>query len=134
VFETATPSADDPIVFNQVPVAFEEMMTWAIDLFDQADMELPPLRINHHGDDTSACEGRPGVRRDGDGHSVIDLCTDDVGFPTRALVLHELAHAWIAGNVGEAAGGRVRRVDRRSASQRLPRSVRSLRALRTSAV
>ena len=66
---------------------------WAVDRFDRADLQLPPVSIAFH-DDKAACDGHFGYFRPS--HS-IDIC----GFnwnrflvtPKKTL-LHELAHAW----------------------------------------
>ena len=100
---TAAPAATDAVIFNDLPAEIEAMAVWAIGLFDSADMALPPLQINHYGTDTSHCDGHDGLHRPGDGRSVIELCTDDVSFPTQAMVIHELSHAWVDDNVGIVA-------------------------------
>ena len=70
------------------------MGLWAVDLFDRADLRLPPLLFEYHGDDTAACGGWRGAHRRVDGRSVIHICTSRPGNVTAALVLHEMAHAW----------------------------------------
>ena len=87
------------VEYRDVPADIEAMAEWAIGLFAEAEMTLPPLEINHHGDDTAHCDGHDGLHRPRDGFSIVELCTDDVGFPTQAMVLHELAHAWVDHNV-----------------------------------
>ncbi len=70
------------------------MADWAIALFADADLDLPPLRFVHHGEDTTACAGRVGMHHEIDGVSVVELCTIDTGTPTQIMILHETAHAW----------------------------------------
>lgn len=101
--EAALPPASDPIVetvSDDLPAQIDEMIAWALDLFDEAGMELPPLRIVHHGDDTTPCNGGDGMHRPGEPRNVVELCTNDATFATQAMVLHELAHAWVDHNVG----------------------------------
>ena len=77
-----------------MPAAFADMAWWAIDLFDRAGLELPPLRYVHHDGDRTACRGRDGLHHEIDGVSVIELCATDPAFAVRVMVLHETAHAW----------------------------------------
>lgn len=98
---TAAPVVSDPVALSALPDDIEAMVVWALDLFDEAEMELPPLVINHHGEDTEPCNGRIGLHRTTAARSVVELCTDDVSFPTQAMILHELAHAWVDHNVDE---------------------------------
>lgn len=77
-----------------MPDQFAEIADWAVDLFAQADMRLPPVRFVYHGDDPTPCRGWRGAHRHVDGRSTIHLCTSDPGPVTAALVLHEMAHAW----------------------------------------
>ena len=77
-----------------LPAEYEELVEWALSRFDEAGLELPPLRITHHGDDREPCQGVGGFHRSRDGISVIDFCTTKVGMFAERLVLHELAHAW----------------------------------------
>lgn len=93
--------AESETTGDELPTEIASMVEWALGLFEEADMELPALEINHHGDDTAPCDGHDGLHRPGEGRSVIELCTDDVTFPTQAMVIHELAHAWVNHNVDE---------------------------------
>jgi hypothetical protein len=102
-----TPDADDPVlpavVMEDLPADIEAMVEWALGLFEQAGMELPPLEIRHHGDDVGGCDGHDGLHRPGEPRNVVELCTNDVTFATQAMVLHELAHAWVDDSVGPTA-------------------------------
>jgi len=66
------------------------VITWALERYAQAGLELPPLVIEVH-DSSEECEGNRGIYfRDGM-VDIIHLC--DTSTP---VVLHELAHAWTA--------------------------------------
>lgn len=88
-------ASDAPSVENvDLPSSLTTMVDWAVDLFAEAGLELPSLRFVHHGDDPDACNGKPGLHRVVDGVSHINICTSEPSFPTRAMILHETAHAW----------------------------------------
>ena len=68
---------------------------WAIDRFDQAGLELPPLSVSFH-DDRTGCEGYVGYFRPGT-PARIDICGfnwDRFLVTPKKTILHELAHAW----------------------------------------
>ncbi len=88
--------------FVDMPDELVTSVIWAIDLFEQADLTLPPLRVVCHGDDPSPCGGYRGVHETNEQGSVIGLCTTDAGPVTEALILHELSHAWLEHNLTEA--------------------------------
>jgi hypothetical protein len=92
--EEAVSSAPTPVELGAMPTEFVEMATWALGLFDDAELALPPMKLVYQGDDTAACSGWRGAHRSVDGVSIIDICTSDPGPATAALVLHEIAHAW----------------------------------------
>jgi hypothetical protein len=72
------------------------MVVWAVGLFEEAGLRLPPLRFVHHGEERTPCLGRRGVHEYVNGRSTIHICTSEPGKVTEALVLHETAHAWAA--------------------------------------
>lgn len=78
-----------------MPSEMAGMAEWAVDLFDQAGLELPPLRFVHHGGATEPCRGRAGLHHSVDGVSVIELCATEASFPNQVMILHESAHAWV---------------------------------------
>ncbi len=84
------------LVMVDMPEDLQEMAEWAVDLFDQADLDLPRLRFVHHLGATEPCRGRPGLHRVVDDVSVIEICATEADKPTRVMVLHETAHAWAA--------------------------------------
>lgn len=86
----------DGIDVGDLPVELAGLVTWSVGLFDEAELELPPVRFVYHGDDTTPCSGWGGVHRSADGRSTIDICRSDAGGATPWLFLHELAHAWAA--------------------------------------
>lgn len=83
----------DKVELVDVPDEFADMAGWAVGLFEEAGLRLPPLRFVHHGDDQTLCSGRRGSHRYVDGRSIVDICTSDRGKATAALLLHETAHA-----------------------------------------
>jgi hypothetical protein len=84
------------VQFVDVPDEFTDMAYWAVDLFEEAGLQLPPMQFVYHGDDQGPCSGWHGAHRHVDGRSTIDICTSVSGNVTGALVLHETAHAWAA--------------------------------------
>ncbi|MGI9606065.1 MAG: hypothetical protein ACR2P0_08005 [Acidimicrobiales bacterium] len=73
----------------------ERIIEDVTDMYEAAGLGLPPLNIHVHPN-TDACNGAPGLySKGGDPHRV-DLC-----IPSRALVVHELAHAWEYHNVDD---------------------------------
>ena len=91
--EPPTPTIPTLELVN-MPVEFATMAWWAIDLFDRADLELPPLRFIYHDGERTACRGRDGAHHEVDGVSVIELCATDAVYAVQVMVLHETAHAW----------------------------------------
>lgn len=92
----AAPPAPDAAAVEFVGLSDDltTMATWAIDLFDQAGLDLPALRYVSHDGDLTPCRGRAGLHHRIDGVSVVEICTADVSFPTQVMILHETAHAW----------------------------------------
>ena len=86
-------SARPDITFTNVPEHQIELMEWAMALFDEAGLELPPIDVQGHRS-TEACDGREGLHRYEDGRSTIHLCTRRSRRSEELLVVHELAHAW----------------------------------------
>ncbi len=54
-----------------MPEHLDAMANWAVDLFEQAGLDLPKLRFVHHGGSTEPCWGRAGLHHRVDGVSVI---------------------------------------------------------------
>ncbi len=79
-----------------MPVELWDVADWAVGLFEEAGLDLPPIRFVHHGGATEPCQGRAGTHREIEGVSVIDICATEVGRPVQVMVLHETAHAWTA--------------------------------------
>jgi hypothetical protein len=91
----------DDVELVDVPDEFADMVSWAMDLFDEAGLALPPVRFVYHGDDQTLCSGTRGVHSRVDGQSTIHICTTDPGNVTAGLVLHETAHAWAAHDLSD---------------------------------
>ena len=83
----------DEITFTAIPSAQVELFEWALSLYDDAGLDLPPIDVVGHRT-AAPCLGRSGSHRFEAGRSRIDVCTDEAGPREEFLVLHELAHAW----------------------------------------
>lgn len=90
----SAPAGPTQLEYVDMPGEVTHMAEWAIDLFDRAGLDLPPLRFVHHNGDTTACSGHPGLHHRVDGINVIEICTADISLPTQVMILHETAHAW----------------------------------------
>ena len=90
------PQPPPAVEMVDLPPEVEDLATWALDLFDAAGLELPPLRFQHHVTSAEPCHGRVGSHSRSKGVSVINLCTSDITGATQVMVLHETAHAWVA--------------------------------------
>jgi hypothetical protein len=66
---------------------------WAMGLYRQAGLPLPPIRFIGHAT-TEPCFGSAGAQTYAHGHSTIHICTPDAGPAEQFLFVHELAHAW----------------------------------------
>ena len=88
-----------PVELVQMPPEFAAAAEWAIDLFHQAELELPPLRYGFHGDNPAPCADRPGLHHVINGVNVIEICTSEMTSPMQGMLLHETAHAWIDHNL-----------------------------------
>ena len=88
--------ADVAVVMVDMPDHLREMAEWAVDLFEQADLDLPTLRFVHHMGATEPCRGRAGLHHVVDDVSVIEICATEADRATRVMILHETAHAWAA--------------------------------------
>jgi hypothetical protein len=71
----------------------QALIDWAVDLFRQADLPLPPVDFVHEPS-RDACKGRRGSHTVDQGRSIIRICTDEAGLADQILFVHELAHAW----------------------------------------
>ena len=63
-------------------------VTWAIERFEAAGLELPLLTLDIH-DSKAGCDGHDGLYTPRSGSDGIDICTD-----AAFIILHELGHAW----------------------------------------
>lgn len=71
-----------------------EIAAWALQRFEDADMDVPTLDIHLH-QDLAECQGNRGVYNSGSQR--IDVCVNE-----RNVVLHEIAHAWNHQNLSES--------------------------------
>lgn len=81
------------VTFTDISAEQESMIVWALDLYEQAGLQLPGLDFVGYPDTTS-CAGRAGAARRVVDRTEIRLCTPKTGPVQEWLVLHELAHAW----------------------------------------
>lgn len=78
------------------------LVEWAVDRFDRAGLDLPPLQLEFHGE-TTPCQGYYGSFTDSDPVQV-DICgfNNNRFLPApKKMILHELAHAWLFHNLDE---------------------------------
>lgn len=106
-FAGLLPSADGPRTPPTAAVAGAEatvsasgfgpeqqaLIDWAVDLFRQANLPLPPVDFVHEPF-RDPCKGRRGSHTVAQGRSTIRICTDEAGLADQILFVHELAHAW----------------------------------------
>lgn len=90
-----TGSDDTPARFTHQGLTTDQVNTvrWAVALYDEAGLELPPVRFIAHSTD-QACFGRIGAAYARTDHTEIALCTEKSGTVLEFLLVHELAHAW----------------------------------------
>lgn len=93
------PVAVPAVELVDLPADFAAAITWSTVLFDEAGLDLPPLRYVFHGADTEPCVGRPGMHHHRDGVNVIEICASEMTRPIEGMILHETAHAWIDHNL-----------------------------------
>ncbi len=94
---TEQESTLDPAGIRGADAEMEEQILEAMELYAEAGLELPPLRIYVH-DNNEPCLGHMGLfGKDGDTQR-IDICEWD-----QRVVVHELAHAWERHSVDEAS-------------------------------
>ena len=73
--------------------AEEGDVRWALGLFEQAQLRLPPIEVVRHPS-MESCAGRRASHTWEDGRSTIHLCADDKPRVRRYRMLHEIAHSW----------------------------------------
>lgn len=84
-----------------------ELVRWAVGRFDQIGFELPDVRVSFH-EDSAPCGGHAGRYVMSDGLALISICVPDLDtfafdLLRRRTLVHELAHAWDAANLDDAA-------------------------------
>jgi hypothetical protein len=92
----APPAAPQPgsLELVDMPDQLATWAHWAVDLFAEAGLELPPIRYRYHDRNMSLCNGRDGLQHTDGALNVIELCTTRLDFGTQVMILHETAHAW----------------------------------------
>lgn len=69
-----------------------EVLVWALELFEQADMQLPTFLVSHEPED--ACNGAAAVVSSTALVPHIRMCTSHTGTTLEWVMLHELGHIW----------------------------------------
>lgn len=77
------------------PTVLTERLDWAMARFEVVGLELPTVSVSFHSD-LSPCDGHRGLFR-----GLTDVARIAVCDPTRHIILHELAHAWLAYTTGD---------------------------------
>lgn len=91
-----------PSTTSSLPIpAVAERLDWAMARFEAAGLDLPPVQVSFHSD-LYACAGHRGLLRGFSDIALIDVCD-----PTRHVILHELAHAWLAYTIGSSTKAAV---------------------------
>jgi hypothetical protein len=67
-----------------------QMLRWAVDRFEAAGLELPPLEVRFT-DDRDACAQHLGFYREG----TIWFCHEGTSVMAARGIVHELAHGWV---------------------------------------
>jgi hypothetical protein len=76
-----------------------EVFRWSIDRYLRGGLEVPSTTVTFHRA-RSECADRGGLWRSGADHSLIDVCVGGTR-KRRQMLLHELAHAWVAANLDQ---------------------------------
>ena len=87
------PGAEPRFSFQAITAPQAEAISWALTLFERADLDLPRIEFVGH-DDRDGCHGRDGAARRTDGGARISLCAQEIGPVQEWVILHEIAHAW----------------------------------------
>ena len=95
----APPAAatDGPSRSNLTP-AQERVVDWALALYDEAGLRLPPVDFVAHAT-VDGCHGFRGYHDVEGGRSTVHLCGSQRRRFAEVLTLHELAHAWDRANL-----------------------------------
>lgn len=73
-----------------------EMAVWALDRFEAAGLDLPPVVITFPGRDQTLCGGAPARAFPTAEQAEVKVCWNDA-----FIVLHELAHIWEAHRIDD---------------------------------
>jgi hypothetical protein len=72
-----------------------ELIEWAIGLYADAGLELPPIEFVHYAT-REPCRGARGFYTGDRSPATIRVCMSEAGRFAESLFLHEVAHAWDA--------------------------------------
>lgn len=80
------------------------VVDWVVGRFATVGLHLPPTDVRVH-ESRTPCDGHLGLTRDTADRVTLELCTagQGRGVVDRLIVVHELAHTWIAQNVDDEA-------------------------------
>ena len=87
------PEAEPRLSIVELTAGQEDIIGWAVELFDEAQLELPGITVVRF-DSSERCFGRRAAHIVEDGRSVIRVCNKETGPAAEHVMLHELAHAW----------------------------------------
>ena len=87
------PEGEPRLSIVELTAGQEDIVGWAVELFDAADLELPGITIVRY-DAPERCFGRRAAHLVENGRSVIRVCNTETGPAAEDVMLHELAHAW----------------------------------------
>ena len=101
--ESGASAASGPrLTVNPVDPGDSTLLSWAVDRFDLAGLQLPELIVTFH-EDTAGCNGSAGLYRHGTpGHVHICVSADRPALTRKLITLHELGHAWAENPINEA--------------------------------
>ena len=84
-----------PIAVHPAPPVARELISWAVERYEEAGLDLPPVDVYFHRGN-EGCGGYLGTAVIGQ----IELCVRFAMEPgPQRIVLHELAHVWVATKV-----------------------------------
>lgn len=86
-------SSPPAVTMTGLRAAEADDVRWALGLFQQAALRLPPIDVVRH-QSVKPCFGRRAAHTWDDGRSTIHICADDKPSVRRYRLLHEIAHAW----------------------------------------
>lgn len=96
-FPGATPTQDVNHHINASDSTQIAMAKWALERFERAGLDLPPVVVTFPGRDQTLCGGVPARAYPNAEPAEVRVCWNDT-----FILLHELAHIWEAHQVSDA--------------------------------